>query len=229
MKKVKLFAILFFCFSFSFAQEMKKEKNILKDLSIEFGVGYGTLTHKYDDKTTLDNDTIYRRKEFWTQPTLRISYKILTCSINSYHFDFSPFVGYYIFGGKSETAPNGYKDILYFESIEFGLKTNISQNSHFEISPSIKAQYIFKTEQKYYGYLNQPDNVPREWMTQNNDDIFKSFAMSFGLNTKYKYKKLTFGIEGWYGISNLSTIGNDSIGILKIRENNYRILVGYEF
>jgi hypothetical protein len=48
---------------------------------------------------------------------------------NSSNFEVTPFVGYNMFGGKSKTESNGYKDIIRLQSVEIGALPTYSFNN----------------------------------------------------------------------------------------------------
>ncbi|MGZ6554614.1 MAG: hypothetical protein ACXVDV_18640 [Bacteroidia bacterium] len=194
-------------------------------IGIEIGVGYNNLIYKYDDKTALNIDTKSNRNAFSIQPSVRVYYVIPGKNVGV-----SAFLGYYNFGGNSQKMSNGYKDSYLFRSSEFGIIPHFKVKDILRIGIGFKGQYIFNVEHKYYGYANDPNTIPRKWMTANESASFAKLSLNAGLNIKYIYKHFSVSLEGWLGISNLNAIYIDqNIGVLKVRENNYRFLIGYEF
>ncbi|CAN5405515.1 hypothetical protein BH11BAC7_BH11BAC7_11410 [soil metagenome] len=171
---------------------------------------------------------VYCRNTFSIQPSVRFSYNISLSKKDTTRFIVTPFVGYYIFGGKSDTEPNGYKDVYLFNSVEAGFIPSIKICNLFQVGVGIKGQYVFSVKQKYYGVLNQPDSVPRKWETFDASEFYYSHAFNAGLQVKYHIKKITISAEGWFGLSNLFSIKSQYVDV-RTTENNYRLMVGYNF
>ncbi len=195
--------------------------------SLEAGAGYNTfeiVSKIYYFNTT----TTFRRTAFAVQPTIRLSYRFSLSKKDSTKFLLAPFVGYYIFGGKSSTEVNGYKDVYKFSSIEAGIIPSMQVYKQFYAGGGIKGQYVFSAKQKYYGVLNQPDSEPRTWKTKDVSELYYSFACNAGWQLKYRIDKFTIAAEGWYGLSDLFALQIDLVDV-RAMENNYRILIGYNF
>jgi hypothetical protein len=219
---VKLFIIILLLTCTAYGQDKSSEN---KGIGIEIGVGYNNLFYNYKDNTFLNKDISSTRNAFGIQPTARGYYNFLRLK-----WGVRAFLGYYNFGGNSETMSNGYKDKYVFKSGELGIIPYIKIKKFLRIGPTFKGQYIFDALHTYYGSANDPVGTSREWVTQNANSSFKKWALNAGVNAQYVYKHIIISLESWFGISNLNAIVSDkSIGVLKIRENNFRILVGYEF
>ena len=175
---------------------------------------------------SVSNDTIFKRNSLWIQPSLKIYYTIKFRNKNN--FEIIPFAGYYCFGGKSKTEPDGYKDIYSFKSIEIGVIPTFILKNKLELSPSIKGQYIISVIGMYYGSLGQSGSLPRKWEKEDYSNSYSKTALSAGIKAKYKiFKKFSIGVETWFGITNMFLNTNNYFKI-SVTENNYRMFIGYE-
>jgi hypothetical protein len=52
--------------------------------------------------------------------------------------------------------------------------------------------------------------------------LIKDISFSAGAGFNYEIKRFYFGVEAWFGITNLSDIED-----LRVYENNYRLIIGY--
>jgi hypothetical protein len=196
-------------------------------LCIEAGAGYNTMNIASANHY-FNTDTSYSRTTFGIQPAIRLSYAFSLSKKDSTRFFLSPFIGYYIFGGKSRTEANGYKDVYKFNSLEAGVIPSMRVYKGLYAGAGVKGQYIFSVQQKYYGILNQPDSIPRSWETKNQSDIYYSCAWNAGVQLKYRVKHFTVAAEGWFGLSNLFSLESDLVTV-HTTENNYRVMIGYNF
>ena len=81
-------------------------------------------------------------------------------------FKVIPFAGYNMFGGKSKTESNGYKDIIRLQSFEIGVLPTFALNNKLNFYGGIKGQYIFSAKNKSYGSALSPIDSQREWENQ---------------------------------------------------------------
>ncbi len=205
-------AIATFCFSTLNAQNTRK---VPTGLGIDAGVGYNMMN--LEGKTNSGTDTIVRYNLFWVQPCLRIHYDINVKNFGqSNSLKVKTFISYYTFGGKVKKSDIGEYDIVAFSSIEAGAGITLDFIKMFQVSPLFKAQYVFSANERYIRETSKP---AKDVMS-----ITNLFSYNAGLQFRFKYKHFTVGIEGWYG---LSDIHKDADKIAK--ENNFRLLVGYEF
>ncbi|HAH58161.1 MAG: PorT family protein [Lentimicrobium sp.] len=189
-------------------------------LSFEFGLGYNTLSWKY---VSVYENVENNRNQFSLSPSLKLKYSIpLRKFNNSASFEITPFAGYNMFGGKSKTESNGYKDIIRMQSVEIGFLPSYSLNDKFNFYGGLKGQYIFSAKNKSYGSILDPDDSKREWKTSDTGILIKDISFSAGTGFNYGIKRFFFGIEAWFGITNLSDIEG-----LRVYENNYRAIIGY--
>ena len=217
---------------------------------IEVGVGYNTATWKYTNlgpPGMAHYDDTQHKIKFWVQPSARIFYSITLHNFSDSlrkKLKMPVFIGYYTFGGAEKG--NGFstddvppsivspeKVITFFRSIETGINPCFEKNK-IQIGLLLSAQYIFSARSRAYydpwnnGALIQ-DGVKMEERDISND--YKNFAMNTGIKFKYKIiKGFSIAGEAWFGITNLYAHANyGDEGKLKVTENNYRILLGYEF
>ncbi|MCB9232330.1 MAG: hypothetical protein H6581_11745 [Bacteroidia bacterium] len=138
-----------------------------------------------------------------------------------------PFLGYYVFGGKSRIEPNGYQDIFLFKSVEAGLIPSLEVNQRFRFSFMLKGQYIIETTARYYGTIGQPDSIPRTWASRDFTPIYSRIAMNTGLRFDYKMGHFFMGMESWVGFTNLNALRSEEFR-LGVFEKNLRLCVGFE-
>ncbi|HLG39165.1 MAG TPA: hypothetical protein VI461_05825 [Chitinophagaceae bacterium] len=210
---VILYLALFSCVSQSFAQEEKKSSI---GFGIEEGAGYNTM------HSTLVGD----RDLFWIQPTVRIFYSFKLKDISeTTRLKMPVFIGYYTFGGVYNVITlipedSLKRENLIFRSMEIGINPCL-EIKNFQVGVLFKAQFIFSAIEKLYyeGF--------RKTMVENDvSKSYKNYSGNGGLKLRYKIKKFSLGTEAWFGLINLYS--NTSVGA-KLTENNYRLLLGYEF
>ena len=221
MRKLILLPLLFFQLSINLiAQENNRDKKI----SLELGIGYNTLSWNVN----LPNENIkFNRNQFMVLPSFKVkySYPILKNEANS-KLMIIPFIGYNMFGGKSKEESSNYKDIFLLQSLELGILPSYSLRKKIDISFGFKGQYIFSAKQKTYGSPLDPVGASSEWRTHDVNDRFKDISFSIGTGISYRLKRISFGIETWFGITNINNFTPESIDISSF-ENNYRLIIGY--
>lgn len=224
--------------SYTFAQGEKKHQN---KFGIEEGVGYNTLTFKYTNigQPGFKSNYAEHASNFCVQLNARIFYSISIHTFsNSLHkkLMMPVFIGYYTFGGVQNVSGAGTMDVppsiispnkitTLFRSIETGINPCFEINN-IQIGLLLKAQYILSVKEKFH-YDNYYKHTIEEMDASSN---YKKIAMNTGIKLKYKIKKFSIAAETYFGITNLydhSTYGDD--GKLRVTENNYRLLLGYEF
>lgn len=217
MRKI---AILTFCILQISIAAKSQETNSKNNIDIELGVGYNTINWA---ASPLNVDEKLNRNQFSILPSLKLKYFIPLSELkNNSTFGITPFLGYNIFGGKSKEEPNEYKDMIRLESFEIGVLPSYSLNNGLNIYGGLKGQYIFSAKNKSYGSIVDPINADREWETNDIGSLIKDLSFNIGAGFNYNINRFTFGIETWFGISNLS----DGEGP-EIYENNYRLIIGY--
>jgi hypothetical protein len=218
-----------------FAQENKKWYN---GVGIEEGIGYNTATleHKYTIPMLGTYDDFEHKTAFWVQPSVRIFYSIALHSFSENKKIKMPiFISYYSFGGKTKNngswgTPDMYQPttiIDLFRSVEVGINPCIEKNK-FQFGLLLKGQYIFSATERMYmvNIVNPP-----YWKETDVSNDYKKFAMNTGIKFKWKIiKGFSIAGEAWFGITNLqSYFNNTNENKLRVTENNYRLLLGYEF
>lgn len=170
----------------------------------------------------LSLDGVLNRNQFSILPSFKLKYTIPVYELkNNSSFKITPFVGYNMFGGKSIEEPNGYKDLIRLQSFEIGVLPTYGFNGRVNIYGGIKGQYIFSKKSIAYGSLIAPIDAEREWKTSDLGYLSElSFNVGAGIN--YEIHKFIFGIETWFGITDLDYL-SESIAL----ENNYRLIIGY--
>jgi len=197
-----------------------QEINSSNNLSIEFGLGYNTLGWNVKSlQGNMNND----RNQFILFPSFKLKYSIpLTNFDNNSSFEVTPFVGYNMFGGKSKKESNGYKDIIFLQSLEIGALPTFSLNNKLSLYVGLKGQYIFSAKQKSYGTVLSPIETERKWETHDVNELFKDISFNLGAGFNYKLDRFSLGLETWFGITNLSDYEE-----IRTYENNYRLIIGY--
>ncbi|MEI6123865.1 MAG: hypothetical protein WCQ95_09555 [Bacteroidota bacterium] len=184
-------------------------------LGIEAGVGYNSMQTTL--KLNTGEDSSATLNHFWMQPCIRLHYDIVLKKFGSNNYlKLKPFAGYYTFGGKLKPDQNGNTDIFAFSSLELGTGISIDINNKFQITPLIKAQYLLSAKHRYLRISNIP--------TSDIKTDYQTLAADAGLQFRFKYHHFTVGAEAWLGISNFSKLPNRTS-----KENNFRLLIGYEF
>jgi len=212
----KYFCIFLLLFSIisqpSFAQETKKKGN---GFGIVAGAGYNTMN--FTINAAKGGDSAVSLHHLWMQPCVRVHYDIyLTRLGTNAILKLKPFLGYYAFGGKQKPADTGNYVIYSFASIEAGGGVAFAIKDMFQITPLLKAGYIMSATRRSMGpHQFSPHDVKTE---------FTSMEASVGLQLRYYIKHITIGAEAWYGLTNFNKAKGKTA-----RENNYRLLVGYEF
>ena len=217
MRKI---AILIFCIlqlSITAKSQETKSKN---NLDLELGLGYNTLNW---EATSLNENVSLNRNQFTVFPSFKLKYSIKLSELkNNSMFELTPFVGYNMFGGKSKTESNGYKDIIRLQSFEIGVLPTFSLDNKLNLYGGVTGQYIFSAKNKSYGSIVSPIDTDRKWETNDINELIKDISFNIGAGFNYKINSFSLGIETWFGITNLSDTEN-----LKIYENNYRLTIGY--
>ena len=195
-----------------------QETNLVNNISLELGLGYNTINWEAE---SLNKNTKYNRNQPNILPSFKLKYSIPIYKINDNStFAITPFTGYNMFGGKSEKEPNGYKDMFYLQALEIGILPTYSLSGNYMFYGGFKGQYIFSAKSKAYGSINDPIETERKWKTSDCKGLFKNRSFSVGAGFNYMIKRLSIGIETWFGITNLSELES-------VYENNYRLLLAY--
>jgi len=142
------------------------------------------------------------------------------------------FFGYNEFGGHSVESQHSsftnpdvlYRDRYRFQNLEAGI-LGLYHISGFNVGLGAKVNRHLKITQHYH-FQNHPQGRDG-WGSSEVDFIFKDWSIDGGIRIEYLvFKGITFGGEGWFGISDLSDVDND---LMNIRQNHFRFLLGYRF
>lgn len=194
----------------------------------EIGIGYSTARWIVEDSQNGISDTTFRRNRLWTNPSFRLNYSFDLIRINDrINLSLRPFIGYFVFGGRSRVEPEGYEDLFRFRSAEVGLIPSLEIDDAFRLSLGLKGQYIFDVEAEFYGNLGQGAGTPREWRVRNVSRLYSQTAMNIGARFDYKIARFIIGIEGWAGITNLNML-QTAADELRVLENNVRLTAGFD-
>ncbi len=218
MKKQLYFSlILILLVSCSLFGQEKEKKKSGEGFGLEVGVGYNSMLLSL--KNPAGKDSMADLTDLWLQPCFRLHYDILLKAIGEKSsFKLKPFIGYYTFGGKHPADINGEKIILAFATIEAGVGLTFDINKWFQVSPLIKAQYIISAKERHL--ISGQQGVPTTDIRTN----YNALASNAGLQIRFRYNHFTVGLEGWMGLTNFNKETGKSA-----KENNYRLLIGYEF
>lgn len=199
--------------SVAYSQDKKK---VPAGLGFEAGMGYNMLT--LEGKGLSGADTTVHCNSFWMQPSIRLHYdvKVKDFGLKNNSIKLKTFLGYYTFGGKVKVSEAGEYNILSFASIEAGAGPTFDFMDMFQLTPMFKAQYVVSANERYIRETSRPALNIRE--------LTNLFSYNAGLQFRFKYKHFTVGLEGWYGLADIHKDKDKSA-----KENNFRLLVGYEF
>jgi hypothetical protein len=222
IKKIKL-SLLFFVLIGQlniFSQDKEKDRKF----AVELDMGYNTLKWKAQDNF-FNTNSKYVRDKFWITPNCKFVYYF---SIKSFseelRYKIAPFLGHYIFGGKSRIEPNGYRDQYIFKSFELGLFNSLFVKNNLLIALGIKEHYIYTVKGSFYGFSKGIDE-DRQWVSDDFTNWFNSFATSVGLKAGYRIKFIEIGLENWFGITNLvSQIPN-----MRVTNNSHVFSISFIF
>ena len=103
---------------------------------------------------------------------------------------------------------------MVFNTIEIGSILNYNY-SNISIGFGGKFNYLLKSIYSYPSF--EKDDDRSNWFT--------NYSYNLGIGISYTINRIVINFESWFGISNLA--GNDILPSAKIRENNYRLLLGY--
>ncbi len=227
LKKFKIqfvvVAVLFFLPHIASAQ---LSSLLPEGLGIELGLGHNQLYWKAED---IDETTIRaNRTVFSIMPSVRIHYTTsVTADAGLYTF-----FGYNEFGGRSKESQHTaftnadvlYKDRFRFQNLEAGI-FGLYHISPVDVGLGAKVNHHLNISQHHH-FQNHPQGQDG-WGSSNVDFFFKDWSIDGGIRIEYL---MTYGIslggEGWFGLSDLSDVDDSSINI---RQNHFRILLGYRF
>jgi hypothetical protein len=226
IEKIKLSLLMFISISQVniYSQDKKKDRNF----GLEVNLGYNTLLSNSQDYF-FGTEEKYLRDKFWITPNFKLYYCFSVKHFSErYVYKITPFIGRYVFGGRSRVFPNGYKDQYVFKSIELGFFNSLFFKKNFQFALGLKEQYIYNVNGNFYGIYGDVYNEDREWFSRDFTDSYKNFATSVGLKATYRIKFIDIGFEYWTGVTNLSLFKSPTIDII-VTGKSYIFTMGFVF
>jgi hypothetical protein len=186
----------------------------LAGLGIEVGGGSNQLF--------VQNDSLSKnRTRFVLTPEVRIKYAYsFSANLNTLVF-----IGYTRFGGQSDDLPNGYKEEYWFDAVNIGVFLNY-QYLFASIGIGYEANRHLKVFERWYGITNDFIASNEIWREADFTEKYSSWShdIAFRISAYWLPMNLTF--ETWFGLTNLfNNVANSNINI---RENHFRLLLGYQ-
>ncbi len=213
MNKILILALVVLAYSSAYSQ------SFLSGFGLEVGGGHNQLFWSAPAQYLSPNSsTTANRTDLSFTPTIRVNYK---WDIAPW-LTLSPFIGYSQFGGKDK-QPNGYQDQFWFDAIELGL-FGLYPVQDFSFGFGMKANYHLKVTGRYFGSFDQTTSANAYWHEVDQTDYYTRWSGDAGARASYRYDHFTFSFDAWFGITHLQQ------GLLShatIRENQFRVLVGY--
>ncbi len=193
-------------------------QSVLSGFGIEIGGGHNQLfcyaPYMPDEIIKLNGD----RTNISFTPTIRVNYKLdVTPTVL-----FIPFIGYNQFGGKDKLA-NGYQDQFWFDALECG-GAGMYSISSFAFGVCFKANYNLKVTGRWLGDIYRPISANDSWNEVDATDLFRRLSCDAGVRASYNYQHFSINLESWFGITELQ---KSFYSETTVRENQYRILLGY--
>lgn len=186
-------------------------------LGVEIGGGHNQLFW-HVNPTEFGPATNYPRKELSFTPTVRVSYELAPLA----DVELLPFVGYDQFGGKSSVQSTGYKDEYWIYAIDAGL-VGTYRFGDFALGPGfLYNRHIKKTVRSFGGYYQ---TTPRSWNEGDEEIFLKDFSYDVGARLSWRISHWSVAAEAWFGVSSLEK--NQWDEMLNLRENHFRLLIGY--
>ena len=187
-------------------------------LGAELGAGHNQLrwTARGLAGKTIDGS----RLNFFLTPHARISFNRPV--LKGLHA--MPFLGYDEFGGRSEEEPDGYRDHIRFRALEAGLLGLYGYRA-VQVGGGVKLNRHLAVTQRAYGSYGQASGTRREWSTHDFSSLFRKWSVDAGLRLEWRaLPHVVVGGESWFGLVELQEREYDR---LDVRQNRFRVLVGY--
>ncbi|MBN2103564.1 hypothetical protein JW835_05930 [bacterium] len=203
MIKILVYNLLFLLLVPFHSLKARPHRFIFNRPSLEIGSGHNTLFWSSPVSIKTPGGVPVNRTKFYFTSNIRLNYH-LNLFGNTHAL---PFIGYNRFGGNSG------EDKYYFDTIEIGSLfiyriLNVRLGAGAKINSQFKAIY-------------QSSSFDME---ENRSDWFTKWSSDMGLRAGYYFKPVYISIECWFGLSNLA---NRPLPNTRIRQNHYRILIGY--
>ena len=185
-------------------------QSVLSGFGLEIGYGYSQLFSKY---------LLPPLKDYRSEAT---HYDITTEVRLNYNFQLTdkcaciPFVGYNRFGGSyiitylDQSGSEKIETATWVDVLEIGLITTYNL-SDLSFGICYKANRQFKTADIFYF----PNTMTH--------DGYRAWSHNAGLRVSYIVSHYSISAESWFGITDLESNSE----IWNIRQNHFRILIGY--
>jgi hypothetical protein len=208
-------SVMLFALILVISQEIYSQ-SILSGFGVEVGGGHNQLFWQgnYFSYIPIDAD----RTNLSFTPTIRVNYQWYIMQ----NVSLIPFTGYNQFGGKDK-QPNGYQDQYWFDALECGALGMYSFNN-YSVGVGIKANYHLKVTGRWLGTFAQGVSANDVWDEGDISNWFTKWSSDAGVRVSYKYAHFSISLESWFGITELQA---GLISAATIRENQFRILIGY--
>jgi len=188
-------------------------------LGIEIGGGHNQLLWHVNAEPPFVTASDHPREELSFTPTVRLTYELSPFE----DAQLLPFVGYDKFGGKSGEDPDGYKDEYWISAVDVGVLAAY-RAGQFTFGPGLKYNRLIKeTVRSYMAPTGQTS--PRRWVEDDASFFFKNFSYDVGARVSLEVSHWSVSGEAWFGITRMEKGEFDNL--LDIRENHFKILVGY--
>ncbi len=198
-----------------------------KGLGIEIGGGHNQL---FWDPSSRN---LYDRTAYSLMPSARMHFLLPI----AYNVEIYSFAGYNEFGGHSGkegeeeisvyTASHGttyIRDRIRIQNLETGI-LGLYNISNVRIGIGAKIYYHLQISDRHRNF--PPSWFSHEWDSTPHSYFFGDWSYDGGFRAEYMGNAgITFGAEGWFGMSNLAS---ETASRFDIRQNHFRVLVGYRF
>lgn len=201
-------------------------EKIPKGLGVEIGGGHNQL---FWDSSSRN---YYDRTAFFLMPSARMHY-LLPIAFNVGIYSFA---GYNEFGGHSGKGeeeeisvynPDGItsiRDRIRIQNLETGI-IGLYKFSNVRIGIGAKIYYHLQISDRH---RNFPFAYHDFWDLTRHTSLFGDRSYDGGVRAEYMNNTgITIGAESWFGLSNLASGGQRERH--DIRQNHFRVLVGYRF
>ena len=209
IRSVLIVALMFTMSSLLYSQ------SILSGIGIEVGGGHNQLLSNAPYLTDQMFELTSDKKNLSFTPTIRVNYKWDTTKT----ILFISFIGYNQFGGK-EKLGNGYQGQFWFDALECG-SVGMFSISSFAFGVGLKANYIMKVNVRWLGSIYMSPSPNDSWSEADVTDSFSRLSFDVGVRASYNYQHFSINLESWFGFTELFNV------VSGVRENHYRILLGY--
>lgn len=203
----------------------QESTSFFSGFGFEIGGGYNQL---FWSATNADGSTTsFNRTAFSFMPSARIHYQFSIFKKTTLY----TFTGYNEFGGHSKLEQSTviliedvrYQDQLKFRNLEAGL-IGLYNISDLRFGIGAKGNYRIGLEHRYY-YENHPQRLDG-WRSDDVSYYFNNLSVDVGIRLEYPiFRNILLASEGWFGITDLSKEEHNMF----VRENHFRLMVGYRF